>query len=237
MQLSKRLLMVTNFVRKGSVVADVGCDHAYISIYLVLNGIAKRTYALDVNKGPLEKAKANINSYNLSDRIETRLSNGLQKLNPDKVDTIVIAGMGGSLAIKILTEGKESVDCATELVLQVQSELDKVRQYLHTINFKIVEEAMCKEDGKYYTAIHAVKDSKSETLNLVELKYGKYLLETKNDVLKEFLKKEHNKALAIKEKLESEDSENARLRLESLKKEIVDLMNALTYYHEINVPD
>lgn len=235
MQLSKRLLMVTNFVRKGSVVADVGCDHAYISIYLVLNEIAKRTYALDVNKGPLEKAKVNIASYNLSDRIETRLSNGLQKLKPDKVDTIVIAGMGGSLAIKILSEGKESVECATELVLQVQSELDKVRQYLHTINFTIVEEAMCKEDGKFYTAIHAVKGRQEESLNLVELKYGKYLLENKNKVLEEFLKKEYDKALSIKEKLESEDSVNAKLRIESLTDEIRDLMKALSYYHEMNV--
>lgn len=235
MQLSKRLLMVTNFVRKGSVVADVGCDHAYISIYLVLNKIAKRTYALDVNKGPLEKAKANINSYNLSDFIETRLSNGLQKLVPDKVDTIVIAGMGGSLAIKILMEGKESVDYATDLVLQVQSDLDKVRQYLHTINFIIVEEAMCKEDGKFYTAMHAVKDQKKDSLNLIETKYGKYLLETKNEILKENLIKEYSKALSIKEKLESEDSENARLRLESLKEEICDLENALSYYDEIDL--
>ena len=143
--------------------------------------------------------------------------------------------MGGSLAIKILTEGKESVDCATDLVLQVQSELDKVRQYLHTINFIIVEEAMRKEDGKFYTAMHAVKDHKKGCFNLVELKYGKYLLETKNEILKEYLKKEYSKSLSIKEKIESEDSENARLRLESLKEEIRDLENALSYYDEINL--
>ena len=230
MQLSKRLLMVTNFVRKGSVVADVGCDHAYISIYLVLNGIAKKTYALDINRGPLEKAKANIASHNLSSYIETRLSNGLQKLLPDTVDTIVIAGMGGPLAISILSDGEKSVDCATELVLQVQSELDKVRQYLHTINFIIVEEAMCKEDGKFYTAIHAVKGRQVKPYNSIELKYGRYLLETKNLTLKEFLEKEYKKALSIKEKLDIEESDNAKMRLESLKVELSELESALSYY-------
>lgn len=231
MQLSKRLLMVTNFVRKGSVVADVGCDHAYISIYLIQSNIAKKTYALDINRGPLEKAKANIVSNNLSNCIETRLSNGLQKLPPDRVDTIVIAGMGGPLAINILTDGKESVDCATELVLQVQSELDKVRRYLHTINFMIEEESMCKEDGKFYTAIHAVKGMQEKPYNSIELKYGRYLLETKNVTLKEYLEKEYKTALSIKEKLESEDSDKAKMRLESLKEEISDLEGALSYYN------
>lgn len=231
MQLSKRLLMVTNFVRKGSVVADVGCDHAYISIYLIQSNIAKKTYALDINRGPLEKAKANIASNNLSNYIETRLSNGLQKLPPDQVDTIVIAGMGGPLAINILTDGKESVDCATELVLQVQSELDKVRLYLHTINFMIVEESMCKEDGKFYTAIHAVKGIQEKPYNSIELKYGRYLLENKNIALKEYLGIEYKKALSIKKKLESENSDKAKMRLKSLYEEISDLEAALSYYN------
>lgn len=235
MQLSKRLLMVTNLVTKGSVVADVGCDHAYISIHLVTHGIAPNTFALDINKGPLEKAKANIASYGLSDKITTRLSDGLRNLPPEIVDTIVIAGMGGPLGVKILMEGRVSVEKATELVLQLQSELDKVRLYLHTIGFAIAEESMCKEDGKYYTAIRAVRseqtsEQSNDCLLPVYLKFGKYLLQTKNPVLKEYLIKEYNKAIDIKSNLELQETENARLRLSSLMEEIADLKEALSFF-------
>lgn len=231
MQLSKRLLMVTNLVTKGSVVADVGCDHAYISIYLVLHGIAQNTIALDINKGPLIKAKENIEEYGLGDKISLRLSDGLNKLRPGEVDTIVIAGMGGALGVKILEEGSSQVSKAKELVLQLQSELDKVRGYLHTIGFTINKEVMCKEDGKFYTAIHAIRGEKFEDkLSTVYLKYGKYLLMTKDPVLQEFLLKEYNKALQIKEELKQIASDKAKERLVSLEVEITELKEALSFY-------
>ncbi len=234
MQLSKRLQMVVDFVTKGVRVADVGCDHAYISIYLIEHGIATSTVALDINKGPLMRAGENINKYGYQDRIETRLSDGLKKLKPGEADTIVIAGMGGPLMVKILSDSRESVEAAKELVLQPQSEIDTLRAYLHNSGFAIVEEAMCKEDGKYYTAMRAIKKEEgvdtADALNPVFLHYGKWLLKEKNPVLQEFLKKEQKKAVSILAALEQTNTEGAQSRKESLKEEITLLENALEFY-------
>ena len=155
MNLSKRLRMVADCVTKGNVVADVGCDHAYISIYLVERKVAPRTIALDVNEGPLLRAQENILSYGLENLITTRLSDGLHKLKPKEADSIIIAGMGGPLMIKILEEGSECVKAAKELILQPQSEIWRVREYLHNLNFEITKEDMCIDEGKYYTVLYA----------------------------------------------------------------------------------
>lgn len=229
--MSKRLRMVTGMVKEEGVVADVGCDHAYISIDLLLRNIVKKTIALDINPSPLQKAKENIELYGLTDRVSLRLSDGLEKLNADEADIIVIAGMGGALGVKILSEGAACVDSAKELVLQLQSELDKVRLYLHTIGFAIVEEDMCIDEGKFYTAIRAVhSDSPKDCTKAVYLKFGKYLLLRKHPVLKEFLLKEYDKALRIRENLLQMQTENALQRLPGLDTEIGELEEALSFY-------
>lgn len=156
MQLSKRLQAVANSVTKGNRVADVGCDHAYISIYLIRQNIAPGVIAMDVNKGPLERGRENIERLLLSGQIETRLSDGLCKLNPGEADTILIAGMGGALTVRILEEGLASVKKCKELVLQPQSELAFVRKFIEQIEFEIAEEQMLIDDGKYYTIIKAI---------------------------------------------------------------------------------
>lgn len=173
MQLSTRLKMVADCVSKGSIVADVGCDHAYISIYLMEHNLAQHIIALDINKGPLQRAKENIKQYGLEEKIQTRLSNGLLKLKPKEADCIVIAGMGGELMKNILIEGAACVAQAKELILQPQSEIYKIRRYLHTIGFNIIFENMCIDDGKFYVVIKAVPsqfDSKPiESRNLIDL--------------------------------------------------------------------
>ena len=107
MELSKRLYAVAGLVTKGASVADIGTDHGYIPIYLIEQGISPKAIALDINKGPLERARMHIVGHGLKDRIETRLSDGLEAVMPGEVDTMIAAGMGGGLIIKILTEGKE----------------------------------------------------------------------------------------------------------------------------------
>ena len=103
MQLSKRLRAAAGMVTKGNIVADVGCDHAYTSIYLCKEGIAPRVIAMDVNKGPLQGAKTHVEQAGLSEQIDIRLSDGLQKLMPGEADTVLLCGMGGLLMIKILS--------------------------------------------------------------------------------------------------------------------------------------
>lgn len=114
MQLSKRLQAVVNLITRGAKVADVGCDHAYISIYMVEKNLASKVIAMDVNRGPLERAKENIRCCHYDNQIETRLSDGLQELKPGEADTLLIAGMGGALMQRILTGKMEVLEQVRE---------------------------------------------------------------------------------------------------------------------------
>ena len=105
MQLSLRLQTIADMVTEGGVLADVGCDHGYLPVYLVLNKRITGAIAMDVGKGPLSRAKEHILAYGLEQYIETRLSDGLTALKPGEADTLVIAGMGGPLMEQILKKG------------------------------------------------------------------------------------------------------------------------------------
>ena len=130
MELSKRLYAVAGLVTEGASVADIGTDHGYVPIYLVKNKIASKVIAMDINKGPLERARMHIIGHGLKGQIETRLSDGLKNLEPGEVDAFIAAGMGGGLVIKILEDSKEVVEQLKFAVLQPQSEIAKVRKYL-----------------------------------------------------------------------------------------------------------
>lgn len=226
--LSKRMEAVVNMVLPQSfVVADVGCDHAYVSIALRERGLAKKVIAMDVRQGPLQIAAENVKGANREKEIELRLSDGLEKLVPGEVDTIIIAGMGGLLVKRILEQGK-TVLCAEKppvLILQPQSDLAAVRIFLHSSAYHIVQETMLVEDGKYYTVMRAepgicvqIKDSYTDTdgriyWNVVtgenqivqythaDWEYGRYNLERGDKVLFDFLIKEQRQLLKIKESI------------------------------------
>lgn len=229
MQLSKRLQAVTDFVSEGHRVADIGCDHGYIAIYLTKHKIAKSVIAMDVNKGPLQRAKENILRYGCEGKIETRLSDGAFELKKGEVDTILIAGMGGILMIKILSEAKETIQELKELVLQPQSEIEGVRRYLHQIGFRIEKETMLEEDKKYYTVIKAIK-GKEQYQTEEEYRFGKYLLDERNPYLKEFLEFGEKKYKQILENLNKHGSEHTKERYQELTKEYEYIKNALRYY-------
>ncbi len=230
MELTPRLKAVADTVTKGNRVADVGCDHAYISIYLVEQNIGSKIIATDVNKGPLERANENIRRFGKKDVIQTRLSNGLEKIEPGEVDTVLIAGMGGALVVRILEEGARVVDECKELVLQPQSEFFLVRKYLHSIGFFIQTEHMLIDDGKYYVVIRAVKGDKVIPYDKeVFYVYGKCLLEQKGDVLKEYLQREYGLKMQVIKDLEKITSEKVKIRQEEVQQEIKYIEEALSY--------
>lgn len=154
-ELSKRLKLAASFVEPGAVVADVGTDHGYVPIWLVQEGVAAGGIAMDVNPGPLERAAAHIGACGLTDRIQTRLGDGLSALSDGEADTVMIAGMGGPLITRILTDGLETAWGMKRLILSPQSEIRSVREFLERQGFVIEDEAMTEEDGKYYTVICA----------------------------------------------------------------------------------
>jgi len=219
-QLSNRLLAAAGMVTKGNIVADIGCDHAYTSIYLCQAGIAPKVIAMDVNKGPLVGARAHVEEAGLASQITIRLSDGLQKLTPGEADTVLLCGMGGLLMIKILSDYPEATASLKELVLQPQSEVGEVRMFLHKQGYEITEEHMLKEDGKFYVMMRAVKSAVPEAYETeCDYLYGKLLIEEKNEVLLEYLEREQRLRTDVLAALSGQDTENARLRKESLNRE------------------
>ena len=255
MELSKRLHAVANLVTPGAIVADVGCDHGYISIYLVKYGISKHVIALDVNAGPLQRAKSHISqagyewevdSPNEIPYIETRLSDGMKKVTPGEVNCVLIAGMGGPLMVRILSESRDVVKEVSELILQPQSDIGSVRKYLRQIGFTIVMEDMVVEDGKYYPMMKAAggknvglwqqadfeNEFTEENVKNIEDVYGPVLLQGRHPVLHEYLLKERKNYRNILKTLtaKSEKTEAGVKREQELKEQLKANLDALNRF-------
>ena len=246
MELSKRLQAVAGLVTAGSVLADIGTDHAYIPICLVQSGRIKGAVAMDINRGPLKRAEENIREHGLEDRIHTRLSDGFEALEPGEADCAVIAGMGGGLLVRILKEGGSVIGTLKECILQPQSEIEKVRAFLLEEGFLFIAEDMVEEDGKYYPMMKvacpgrkdAPKREKSAAgacpsgsdWDETELLYGRYLLRGKNPVLREYLEREIHIKQQILKGLEGQDSPRITERKKELLKEVRKAEKGLVYY-------
>ena len=188
MQLSKRLGRVAANVQSGGVVADIGCDHGFTSIYLIQQGLASGAIAMDVNRGPLQRAAEHVQQYGLREKIQLRLSDGLQELAPGEADTILISGLGGALMARLLEQGRDVVDEARELVLSPQSEIFLVRRKIHELGYTIAWEEMVEDQKKYYVILRAVPGR--ETYQEQEYFYGRKLLQEQDGVVRECLEKE-----------------------------------------------
>ncbi len=202
---------VAAMVSSGGVLADVGTDHGYIPIALIQEQKIKAAIAMDINKGPLARAAENIKAAHLEDYIETRLSDGVAVLDAGEADSIVIAGMGGGLTLHILQDGGQVCASASELILQPQSDIRKVREFLREQQYKITDEDMVCEDGKYYSVMKAVRDESgdiqmrmnSETKAAYDI-YGPLLLRNGNPVLRRYLVRQHIQLTGILGKLMSQ---------------------------------
>ena len=230
MKLSDRLSLVADFVEKGNRLADVGTDHGYVPIHLVQEGVIPYALACDINKGPLLRAQSHIAENNLQDKIETRLSNGLEKLCEGEVDSILIAGMGGALIRDILVRGENVYKSAKELILSPHSEVFLVREYLLSNGYEVVREEMVKDMGKYYVVMKCIKSDNIVKYSSCELIYGKLLLENRNSILYEYLLSEKGNFEKILQLLpENGKQDNIKRREEIINSlEIVD--EALNYY-------
>lgn len=225
MQLSKRLLAVSNLVTCTGCLADVGTDHGYIPIYLTETGKISRAIAMDINKGPLERAREHIRQKKLEDRIETRLSDGVMALQPGEVQTVVIAGMGGNLIQKILREGREILFQTEECILQPQSEIELVRKCLQEEGYCIQEEDMVWEDGQYYPMMRVIHGSMN-LLDIIEYRYGPCLLKKKHPCLVRYLKQEEEKWLGVLQKLKEQHTERAEQRIGDVTDQLAQIQRA-----------
>ena len=219
-KISNRLMTAAALVTQGYTLADVGTDHGYIPIYLLQQKKIPAAIAMDINEGPLERAKEHIALYGLQAYIQTRLSDGVAALKPGEVEAVLIAGMGGGLIMHILKDGEKVCQSAKELILQPQSEIERVREFLREEGYTILAEDMVYEDGKFYPMMKVQYQGEnenaqkaSEVLKLSDL-YGGLLLQNRHPVLKTFLEKEKLIYTGIKENLAKQPvSEKIRMRL------------------------
>lgn len=240
--------MLADMVTAGSRVADVGCDHGFLSIWLVQAGVSPKVLAMDVRKGPLAAARGHIEAYGLGDYIETRLSDGLISCEAGEVDALVCAGMGGRLMERILTESMEKAKGFKELILQPQSELWEFRTFLRREGFEVLkEEAVC-EDGKFYFAMKARfakgaapfwgEDSAVPRERRVCDRFGEGLLSRKDPVLQQYLQWRRKRLEQLADTLGSAGasktadilhagSERQRMRLQEILMELSDVEYAL----------
>jgi len=233
--LSDRLMAVAKMVTPGHKVADIGCDHAYLSIYLVSNNVSPFVIACDVNRGPLEKAKQNISARELDSKIELRLCNGLAGLKKGEVSSVVIAGMGGKLMADILDKGADILEDVKEIILEPQSEVSALRHYLEDHGYHIISEDMIYEDDKYYPIIKAVHGNMCLS-DEIFFRYGKILIREENPVLHQFLIEERTFfGRLINELSDNSASSKAAERLKEVRRDLAMCEKALTMISETGI--
>jgi len=177
--LSNRLLALAALCGRGKRILDVGCDHGFLTIYLVQQGAFSEGICSDVNEGPLERAKEHIKENGLTSKIETLLSDGLSQYQAGTCDTIVIAGMGGMLIREILKAGRHKILPGDHLVLSPHREAEELRRYLFSEGFVLEEEDFILEKNKPYPMMRVRCEGKGfgeNTYDPVELRFGPKLL-------------------------------------------------------------
>ncbi len=261
MELSKRLQAVADLLDCHEKIADIGCDHGFVSIYMIESKKASACLAMDVNKGPLQRAKEHVHEKQLSTYIETRLSDGAKEIRflEDKVgnrklevQAALIAGMGGRLMIQIIQDSLEKFLSMEEFVLQPQSEVAGVRQFVREIGYHIEKENMILEEGKYYPMMKVVS-GKQESLHRKELprtlrkeieegvltsaqvqqlldEYGECLLKDKNPVLLQFLKNEKDIQYKIMKNLMKNDTPKSKMRRVEIEEKLKNINRGLEWF-------
>lgn len=237
--LSARMLALAKLLTPGYITCDVGCDHGFVSIYLVQQGIAPKVFAMDVRTGPLSRAKEHIEAYGLEKDIETRLSDGLQALKAGEATAMICAGMGGKLMMKILEEGMDKVLAMRELILQPQSDLKLFRSFLRERELIIVQEDIIYEDGKFYPMMRvipgklydgeeAVASSKEEQELWDE--FGPILLQRRHPVLLQYLNFLESVQKNLLDELKEHASEGAAARVSEVRSSLERVQSAKQYF-------
>lgn len=186
--LSKRLLKIADLIDGNNVVYDVGSDHALLPCFLILNNKAKKVYAIDNKKGPLDKANKNIKKFNLENKVIPILSNGIDDITND-VDIIVISGMG-FYTVKEILENKD-LSKYDKIIVQVNKDTPLLREWISNHNYSIIEEEIVKDD--FYYEIEVFNAKKACSLKPREIQFGPINLIKRKGVFIEYLKDKREK--------------------------------------------
>ena len=189
---------------------DVACDHAYISIYSILNKKIERAIACDISQNSIVKADFNIRSHNLTDRIITFVADGFQDIDlPVNADTLVIAGVGGALIIDLLSKAIGKLKVFKRIIIQPQSDVYKLRNFIHCIVYKIVNENLVYENNRYYVII-TMKSGCEQEYTQFEYILGKILLQNRSRLFNNYILDEVKKMQKIITNIEKNEVKNIR---------------------------
>lgn len=186
-KLNKRLEAVASFVDNNRSIIDIGCDHAFLSIYIALNNSPKKVIASDNKEGPLEGAKENLKQYGVSEAVKLKLGNGVDPIEED-IDTIVISGMGGLNMIGILKYKRNLYKNVDTIILSPNSDCDFVRCEICKLGFYIEDEKLVKDNKFIYPVIRFKRGKKK--YKKIEYILGPVLLSKKEKIFVEYLEKE-----------------------------------------------
>mgnify|MGYP004455987149 CR=1 FL=1 len=187
-KLNKRLQKVADLVEENKSIIDVGCDHAFLSIYLTQNKNPKYVIASDIKEGPLNHAKENCKKYQVLDKIKLKLGPGIEPID-NKIDTIIISGMGGYNMIGILKYKRDLYKNVDTIILSPNSDSDKVRKEICKLGFYIDEEVLVKENNIIYVVIRFKRGR--HKYHTCDYLYGPVLIEKKDTLFLEYLEKEN----------------------------------------------
>lgn len=189
MKLDGRLKLIVDSIPQCRILADIGTDHAYIPIHAARQGKCERAVAADLRKGPIRMAQANISRYGLQDVIETRLGDGLEPIGIEECEIIVIAGMGGPLIRKILSDSLKKAQKARRLLLQANNAVDALRRWLYENGFEISSEKLAEDAGKLYCLIETAWTGISVTKDDFTYNIGEKVFDGNDMLLERYLSK------------------------------------------------
>ncbi len=185
--LSERLLACADFVQPGDRVADIGCDHGYLGIYLLTKGIASSMIEADINEAPLQSALHNAHKFGIAEKMSFYLSDGVRNI-PRDFDTLVCAGMGADTMMHILDAAPWLRDSKYRLVLQCQSKRPELRKYLYANGYCITRETLA-QDGRFIYPIMEVVYRPTEPLTAAQYHISPALLASDSALLPAFLER------------------------------------------------
>lgn len=190
MELKGRLKLIYDMIPACKILCDVGTDHALVPAYALVNHRCERAIASDIKKGPLERAMRTVKKYNLADRVELRIGNGLEPFSPDETDVVVIAGMGGMMIREIIMGQFEKASQAKCLILQPMHAQEIVRPFLWSQGFSILDEALVREGDKLYqviTAAYTGVNREMESCDSIHAVIGEKLIEKQDRLLVDWI--------------------------------------------------
>ena len=249
LKLSERLRALAELVPAGSVLADIGTDHAWVPAELLLKGRISRAVAMDIGEGPLARAATHIAELGLTEQVSLRLSDGFAALKPGEADCVLIAGMGGELMQGILTRGLGADgrpgpafrSGVKRYLFSPHTEWEAFRGYLSAQGFRLTDERMLKEDGKYYLILvcengdgeAAYREAEARGIPVAGARrFGPMLLERRDTVLRDYMNERLRKEQEIAERLPESQRTAVSTKREELRESIRLLKECLAHFEE-----